>query len=99
MLFPAFNQTVWSDTDEKHAGLPGWKAFGLLLGIQAVLDLLVLTESPAVLYPLAVIEALGVWLLLTLVYTMVWVMLTGTFGIDLLRFWLTHTWGGFPLGG
>jgi uncharacterized membrane protein len=74
LLFPAFNQTMWADGEEK-ASIPGWKVFGLLLLIQAVLDLLVLTDSPLVLYPLAIISALGVWLLLTLVYSMVWVML------------------------
>ena len=74
LLFPAFNQTMWADGEEK-ASIPGWKVFGLLLLIQAVLDLLVLTDSPLVLYPLAIISTLGVWLLLTLVYSMVWVML------------------------
>ena len=124
MLFPAFNQSIWSDYADKRAGLAGWKAFGLLLGIQIICDLLVLTRSPFVLYPVEVISPLGVVLLLTMVYTIVWVMITGqenkytkmrqlwlpllagftitmiqTFGIDMLRFWLTHTWGGFPLGG
>jgi uncharacterized membrane protein len=123
MLFPAFNQSIWTDYKDTTSALPGWKAFSLLLGIQVVLDLLVLTESPLVLYPLALITALGVWLLLTAVYTIVWVMITGqdnkftnlrhlwlpllagltitiiqTAAIDMLRFWLTHTWGGFPLG-
>jgi len=122
MLFPAFNQTVWADGGDKPA-IPGWKAFGLLLGIQVLFDLLVLTESPIVLYPLAIISALGVWLLLTIVYSMVWVMIMGqdnqftklrqlwlpllagltiamiqTAAIDALRFWLTGTWGAFPLG-
>jgi uncharacterized membrane protein len=122
MLFPAFNQTIWIDGVDKPA-IRGWKAFGLLLGIQVIFDLLVLTESPVVLYPLAIISALGVWLLLTMVYSMVWVMLMGqdnkfakmrqmwlpllagltiamiqTAAIDALRFWLTGTWGAFPLG-
>jgi len=123
MLFPAFNQSIWTDYDDTRSGLPGWKAFGLLLGVQIILDLLVLTQSPVVLYPLAFIGVLGVWLLLTLVYAIVWVMITGqdnkftkvrqawlpllagltitvvqTAAIDMLRFWLTGTWGGFPLG-
>ena len=124
MLFPAFNQSIWTDYEDTRSGLPGWKAFGLLLGIQIIFDLLVLTRSPLILYPVALISVLGVLLLLTMVYTIVWVMITGqenkytkmwqlwlpllagftitmiqTFGIDLLRFWLTGTWGGFPLGG
>jgi uncharacterized membrane protein len=123
MLFPAFNQSIWTDFDDKRASLPGWKAFGLLLGIQVILDLLVLTENPFILYPVAVLGVLGVWLLLTMVYTILWVMVTGqdnkftkmrqlwlpllagftitliqTAAIDMLRYWLTHTWGGFPLG-
>jgi uncharacterized membrane protein len=122
LLFPAFNQTIWSDGVEKPA-ITGWKAFGLLLVFQIGLDLLILTASPLILYPLAIISALGVWLLLTMVYGMLWVMIMGqdnkfskirdlwlpllagltialiqTAGIDLLRFWLTHTWGAIPLG-
>jgi uncharacterized membrane protein len=121
MLFPAFNQTVWADGKDKPA-LHSWKTFGLLLGILLVFDLLVLSESPIVLYPLAIISAVGVWLLLTIVYSMVWVMIMGqdnhftklgqlwlpllagltiamiqTAAIDALRFWLTGTWGAFPL--
>jgi uncharacterized membrane protein len=123
MLFPAFNQSIWSDNNDKQSGLPNWRAFGLLVGIQIVLDLLVLSESPIALYPLAIISVLGVLLLLSMVYTIVWVMITGqdnkftkiwqlwlpilagftitmiqTAGIDMLRFWLTGTWNGFPLG-
>ena len=122
MLFPAFNQTIWSDGVEKPA-ISDWKWFGLLLAIQLVFDLLVLTENPIVLYPLAIISSLGVWLLLSMVYGMVWVMimrqdnrftklrqlwlplLAGltiamiqTTAVDALRFWLTGTWGAFPLG-
>ena len=124
MLFPAFNQSIWTNHDDTRSGLSGWKAFGLLLGIQIILDLLVLSQSPFVLYPVAFISVFGVVLLLTMVYTIVWVMITRqdnkytkiqqlwlpilagftitmiqTLGIDMLRFWLTGTWGGFPLGG
>jgi uncharacterized membrane protein len=122
MLFPAFNQTIWLDGVDEPA-ITGWKAFGLLLVIQFTFDLLVLGESPIVLYPLTIIGALGVWLLLTMVYSMVWVMVMGqdnqfsslrqlwlpllagltiamiqTAAIDTLRFWLTGTWGAFPIG-
>jgi uncharacterized membrane protein len=124
MLFPAFNQSIWSDYHDSKAALPGWKAFGLLLGIQIGLDLFVLSGKPFILTFLAAISVLGVWCLLTIVYTIVWVMITRqdnkftklrqmwlpllagltvtilqTAAIDMLRFWLTRTWGGFPLGG
>ncbi len=122
MLFPAFNQTIWSDGKDKRSAISGWKTFGLLVGIQVILDLLVLTESPIVLYPVAIIGVMGVLLLLTMIYTLVYVMLMGqdnkfervrqlwlpllagftvamiqTAAIDMLRFWLTGTWGAIPL--
>jgi len=74
MLFPAFNQSIWADCDETRPAL-GWKWFGIMVLLMVILDLLVLTESPWVLYPAAIISVLGVWLLLTLVYCIVWVML------------------------
>jgi hypothetical protein len=123
MLFPAFNQSVWADQDPDRPALT-WKRLPVLVLIQALLSLLVLTESPLVLYPLAVVSALGVWMLLTLVYTIVWIMLMGqdnqftrprqlwlallagftlaliqTAAIDLVRLWMTGTWGAFPLPG
>jgi hypothetical protein len=42
----------------------------LALGV----DALVLTENPAILYPLALISAAGVLLILTITYTMLWLM-------------------------
>jgi len=122
VLFPAFNQTVWADIRDVRA-LTG-RPFAWLVAIQIVLDLLVLTDSPIVLFPLAVIGTLGVLVLLTMVYSMVWIMLMKQdnqfhkpvqlwlpviagltiamiqiAGVDALRFWLTRTWGAFPLGG
>lgn len=76
MLFPAFNMSIWADQDDEQSPLPSWKAFGLLVVIQIVLDLLVLTNSAIILYPVAIIGVLGVWILLTMVYTIVWVMIT-----------------------
>jgi hypothetical protein len=76
VLLPAFNQTIWSQDDHRPA-LPTLKSFGVLVLIQLVLDLLVLTQSPIVLYPVAVISVLGVLVLLTMVYSMVWIMIMG----------------------
>ncbi|MBN2388344.1 MAG: DUF2085 domain-containing protein [Anaerolineales bacterium] len=73
-LFPAFNSTVWADADSRRA-LPNLKSFALLVGITLAANLLVLTEHPLVLYPLAFVSVGGVLLLLTMVYTMVWAML------------------------
>jgi len=121
MLFPAFNQTIWIRYDPRPV-LRG-KVFIVLLALAVVLVLLVLTENPTILYPLSLISAGGVFILLTLIYTIVWIMLFGLENrfdhlhqlifpllagftvallqilvIDGLRYWLTGTWGGFPLG-
>lgn len=121
ILYPAFNQTAWADAEEKPA--LDWKGFLIVIGITALVNLLVLTESPVVLYPAAFISAGGVIVLLTMVYSILWTMLTGQdnkftrlrqmwlallagvtiafiqiLGIDLLRLWLTGTWGAFPIG-
>ena len=73
-LFPAFNQTIWKDWQEAPA-LPGLKSFLGLAGFTILVDVLVLTEHPVVLYPFALVSAAGVLVLLTLLYTMVFVMM------------------------
>lgn len=72
-LYPAFNQTVWKDWDRR----PALNGVGFLIGLMAlaaILDLVILTENPLVLYPLALISAAGVMVILSMVYTMVWLM-------------------------
>jgi uncharacterized membrane protein len=122
VLFPAFNQTLWAKLDNRPA-FGSWRAFGVLLVLALVMDLAVLTESDIVLYPLAILSALAVPLLLTIVYglfavmatrkdnsyerlSQAWLPLTAGFTIamlqiilfDVLRYAITGTWGGFPLG-
>lgn len=72
-LFPAFNQTVWKDFNTRPA-LKGLRSLGLLLILAILLDLAVLMENSLILYPLALISAVGVVVLLTMVYTMVLLM-------------------------
>lgn len=73
-LYPAFNQTVWMD-GERRPALSDFRSLGILLALGLSLDGLVLTGNPLILYPLALLSALGVPVLLTMVYTMVWLML------------------------
>jgi uncharacterized membrane protein len=121
ILFPAFNSSAWKAPDPSPA--LDWRKLGILTGIVLLFDLLILTDHPAVLYPIAIVSILGVLALLVIVFSMVWVLimrlenefdhltqmwmpfLAGTTlallmitVIDLLRFRLTGTWGGFPLG-
>jgi uncharacterized membrane protein len=121
ILYPAFNESVWKHPKPGRA--LDWKKLGLLIVLVFLIDLAVLSESPIVLYPIAVLSVLGVLALLIMVFSMVWLLimhqenefaslpqlwmpfLAGTTlaflmisVIDLLRFRLTGTWGGFPLG-
>lgn len=73
ILFPAFNQTVWRTSNPERA--LDWKKLAALVGIVAVIDLLILTENPLVLYPVAILSTLGVLTLLTIVFTMTWLMI------------------------
>jgi len=121
ILFPAFNQSIWIINDPRPA--LSWKKLGILMSIIVIVNLLILTDSEFVLYPIAILSVLGVLALLILVFSMAWLLimrqenifdsltqmwlpfLAGTTlallmitAIDLLRFKLTGTWGGFPLG-
>jgi uncharacterized membrane protein len=121
ILFPAFNQSAWKAYDPTPALT--WKQLGILIGTVLIINLLILTESDLILYPIAIFSVSGVLALLIMVFSMAWVLimreenvfdslaqmwiplLAGTTlafilitVIDVLRFKLTGTWGGFPLG-
>lgn len=69
VVYPGFNQTVWTTWQEARI-LTSFADLAGLLGLGAALIGLVLTENPLILYPLALVSTLGVVLLLTVVYTM-----------------------------
>jgi uncharacterized membrane protein len=74
MLYPVFNDTVLKKRI-KNPVIENFWEFGLLLSLAIGVDLLVLTNNPIILYPLAILSAVGVMILLTVVYTMVVVMI------------------------
>lgn len=74
VIYPAFNQTVWNQVDMSSA-TPGIKFFLPLIGLGLLVDLAVLSENPLLLYPLALISAAGVLLLLSMIYTMLGLMI------------------------
>ena len=78
VIYPAFNQTIWRKWDPAPA-LPGLSDLGAILLLVLLVVLLVVIENPLILYPLALISAAGVLLLLTMVYAMI---LTMIFGIE-----------------
>lgn len=121
ILYPAFNQSTWrSPVHERALDV---RKLAILIGFVLLVDFAILTESPIILYPIAILSVLGVLALLIIVFSMVWLLvmhqenlfssfrelwmpfMAGTTlaflmitAIDLLRFKLTGTWGGFPLG-
>lgn len=76
LVTSGFNQSVWTRV-ERSRPLDSWLEVGLLLLAALGVDLLVLTENPLLLFPLALISSLSVILLLTIVYTMLVLLLTG----------------------
>jgi uncharacterized membrane protein len=121
IVYAGFNQTVWREWKAEPA-LRSVADLGILLGLIALLDALVLSENPLILYPLALASAFAVVFMLTSIYTMIGLLLTkrenrveawhgvitpALAGIamtfvqiglaDIVRFWLTGTWGGLQL--
>lgn len=76
LVVPGFNQAVWKKVDFRRS-LESWADLGLLLLAALGIDVLVLTENPLVLYPLALVSSLGVVMLLTIVYSMLALLLSG----------------------
>lgn len=74
VIYPAFNQTVWAKVDMSSA-TPGILFLLPLIGLALLVDLAVLSENPLLLYPLALISAGGVLLLLSMIYTMLALMI------------------------
>jgi len=73
VLYPVVNQTLWRDADEQPALT--WKEFSILLGIILMVDLGILSEQPVILYPIAFLSVLGVLALLSMVFSIVWVII------------------------
>jgi uncharacterized membrane protein len=73
VLFPVVNQTLWREADERQALT--WKEFGALLGILMLIDLGILSEKPFFLYPIALLSVFGVLVLLSMVFSIVWVII------------------------
>lgn len=76
LVAPGFNQAVWKQVNPARS-LESWADLLLLVLAALGVDLLVLTENPLILYPLALVSSLAVVLLLTIVYTMLAVLLSG----------------------
>jgi len=72
VLYPMYNQSIWRLPVE--APVLNWRKFGLLVGAVLLLDFAMLSESAWILYPVAILSTLGVVALLTMVFSIVWIM-------------------------
>lgn len=70
ILYPAFIGTIYARLDNRPA-ISGVKSLFIMVGLCLIADLLILTGSSIILYPAAIISALGVIILLSFAYTIV----------------------------
>lgn len=71
IVFPIFNFTLWKEPDERPA-LAGFRDLGLVLLLLALpMVLIVQAEIDLLLYPVAIISALGVLTMLTVVNSLI----------------------------
>lgn len=73
MLYPVINQSLWRIQDDRPA--LEWKQIGVLVSSVILINLLILTDSPIVLYPIAYISALGTLSLLVIVFGLLWTII------------------------
>jgi hypothetical protein len=74
ILYPLIGQSIWRDVSLKPA-FEGLRAWGILFGGGVLVGLLVLSGNPLILYPLILLSAVGLMLLLILLYALIWIIL------------------------
>ena len=74
VIYPLFNQTIWKDWDSQ-ATIATWKDFGLLLGVGLLIVLAVLSNNILLLYPLTLLSAFNVLVILMILYSIIWTMI------------------------
>lgn len=73
VLFPVINQTIWREPTDDYA--LNRKNFSILVALIIGINLLILTDSPIILYPIAYLSALGTLSLLVLVFMILWMIM------------------------
>jgi uncharacterized membrane protein len=74
VLAPIFNQTVWVEYQNSSPFANFWQFAGLVAA-GLVLDGIVLWQNPLILYPLALISTITILVILTMIYSMIWIMI------------------------
>jgi uncharacterized membrane protein len=74
ILYPVFNQTVWAQASKEPA-LKSWRQLGIVIGLVLFVDMGMLSGIPFLLYPFAILSTLNILIVLTMIYTVIWIML------------------------
>lgn len=74
VLVPVLRQTLQPNWDTAPL-LGSWREFAVLVVLALGVDALLLTGNPLLLYPLALLSAGSVLLILSIIYTIVWAMI------------------------
>ena len=72
--YPLMGQTLWSEVNPGRS-LAGTKDWLPWMGGTIMIGLLALTGNPLILYPLVLLSTGGLMVLLTLLYTVIWILL------------------------
>ena len=75
VLYPLFHQSVWVLYERKPV-INSWKRFGALLLMAALLVIIVLNGPSWLLYPLALLSAVSVFLILVTLYAILMILLS-----------------------
>jgi len=70
LVYPVYNQTLWQSWEDRPV-LGRWRELALIVGMGVIVIGLILSDNPTVLYPLALLSAVGVVILLTLLDTVI----------------------------
>ena len=76
MVYPVFSQTAWIEWKDERA-LGSFKELLLILLITVLMIVLILNGNPLILYPLSLLSAAGVLILLTTAYSLLMIPLLG----------------------
>jgi hypothetical protein len=74
VLMPIVHQSLWVDWNPSPA-IESWRDLFILLASAFAVSSLMLTGNPLLLYPLALVSAATVVLILGLIYTIIWIMI------------------------
>lgn len=75
VLYPTFIQTVWKKYSS-IASIGNWRQFACMSGLSGLVVLFLLSGNPLILYPLSLLSAAGVLVMMSMLYAMIYLTLS-----------------------